>query len=79
MRPLGTEYSPKAIGAVLQVQVARAVGPTSALQGVAEAPAGVNDELAAAREAHRSSQRLLVMRSDSARLGLPLDTHQEVI
>lgn len=71
--------SPQGDDVVLQVQVARAVGPVSALQGVAEAPAGINNELAAAREAHRSSQRLLVMRSDSARLGLPLETHQESI
>ena len=63
----------------LQVHVTRAVAPGSFLPGVAEAPVGVNGELAAAREAHRSSRQLLVMRSDSACMGgLPLETHHEV-
>ena len=60
----------------LQVEVARAVGPTSGLAGVAEAPEGVGDALAAAREDHRS-RRMLVQRSDSARMG-PLEVFPEV-
>ena len=59
-----------------QVEVARGVGPASALSGVAEAPDGVGDALAAAREDHRS-RRSMVQRSDSARMG-PLETHLEV-
>ncbi len=43
----------------LQVEVTRAVAPTGGLPGVAEAPEGVGDALAAAREDHRS-RRLLV-------------------
>ncbi len=57
--------------------VARGVGPASALSGVAEAPAEVGDALAAARQDHRS-RRMLVQRSDSAKMG-PLETHQEVV
>ena len=64
---------------LLQVEVTRAVWPASALEGVAEAPGGINGVLAAARHDHRSSRLLLVMRSDSARLGFPPETHQETI
>lgn len=56
----------------------RAVAPGSALQGVAEAPEGVHDVLAAAREDFRSNKHLLTTRSDSARILQPLETHQEV-
>ena len=60
----------------LQVEVTRAVGPSSGMAGVAEAPAGIGDALAAAREDHRS-RRMLVQRSDSARMG-PLEVFPEV-
>ncbi|KAL3131798.1 hypothetical protein ABBQ38_007514 [Trebouxia sp. C0009 RCD-2024] len=60
------------------IEVRRAIGPGGPLQGVAEAPAGVNDVLAAAREDHRSSRRCLAQRSDSALMGRPLETHQEL-
>ena len=61
------------------VEVTRAVGPADALLGVAEAPQGVGDALAAAREDYRSSRRALVQRSDSALLAdlSPLHTHQD--
>ena len=61
----------------LQVEVTRAVAPTGGLPGVAEAPEGVGDALAAAREDHRS-RRLLVQRSDSAKMG-PLEMLPEVM
>lgn len=66
-------------GLCMQIEVTRAVGPGGPLQGVAEAPAGVNDVLAAAREDHRSSRRCLAQRSDSALMARPLETHQEPI
>ena len=62
----------------MQVEVTKAVVPGNALQGVAEAPEGVNDALAAAREDYRSNRHLLTMRSDSARIMRPLETHHEV-
>ena len=61
----------------LQMEVTRAVAPTGGLPGVAEAPEGVGDALAAAREDHRS-RRLLVQRSDSAKMG-PLEMLPEVV
>lgn len=64
---------------LLQVEVKRAVGPGSALQGVAEAPAGVNDALAAAREDYRSNKLFMATRSDSARMPRPLETLREVV
>lgn len=63
----------------MQIEVTRAVAPESVLQGVAEAPEGVNDALAAAREDYRSKKHLLSVRSDSARLMRPLETHHEDI
>ena len=48
-----------------------AVGPGSALQGVAEAPEGVNDALADAREDYRSNKLFMAIRSDSARMARP--------
>lgn len=66
-------------GALLQIEVTRAVGPGSALQGVAEAPAGVNEALAAAREDYRSNKLFMASRSDSARMARPLETHHEVV
>ena len=63
---------------LMQIEVARAVAPGSALQGVAEAPEGVNEALAAAREDYRTNKHCLTMRSDSARITRPLDTHHEV-
>lgn len=59
------------------MEVTRAVAPTGGLPGVAEAPEGVGDALAAAREDHRS-RRLLVQRSDSAKMG-PLEMLPEVV
>lgn len=51
----------------------------AALAGVAEAPAGVGEALAAAREDHRnSSRRHLVLRSDSARMSA-LEALPEVV
>jgi len=61
----------------LQVEVTRAFALTGGLPGVAEAPEGVGDALAAAREDHRS-RRLLVQRSDSAKMS-PLEMLPEVM
>ena len=61
----------------MQIEVTRAVGPGRALEGVAEAPEGVNEVLAAARADYRTNR--LAMRSDSARMGRPLEPHQEAI
>lgn len=54
-----------------QGEASGAVGTTNASQGVGEASGQVNDVLAAARADHRSSSKLLAMRSDTARLNLP--------
>ena len=51
----------------------------AALAGVAEAPAGVGEALAAAREDHRNnSRRHLVLRSDSAKMSA-LEALPEVV
>lgn len=63
----------------MQIEVTKAVAPGSVLQGVAEAPEGVHDALAAAREDYRSNMHLLSMRTDSACMTRPLETHHGVI